>query len=125
MIIDPVSGDNLIGAWGRRYDSDDVIFYDEFGAPIDRTFGDGTFYFAPVIDPPAPIDTLLKKTFLLDLPPWTGYNRTDTDTIQIELILKPAECPKIEYNNLKVFYNDILFFDGIPSDGEKFTFHKE
>lgn len=73
------SGNNLIAAWGTRYDSDSVKLLSEDGKLYATATGDISFSVVSTTDPP--VNKKLSNTCYLRLPPWQGNPNVDIDTI--------------------------------------------
>ena len=114
-LLDKNSKDNLIAAWGTRYDSDKVNLYKENGDLANELYiwESGKIVF---LIPDNNVDALEKEeisVFYLHLPDEQGNLSRDIDTLSFTYEFENREgCPEIWYQSFKVKFNDSLYHQG-------------
>lgn len=114
---DSVTGDNLIGPIGRRYNpslgiylsdiqmNEVPYFIEENGLIFDIEFDNNVNFYEP-----------LEMVYILDLPEWDGNRERDIDTVKYELTITESDdlCASLEFSYLRCTYNQGMIFEGDP-----------
>lgn len=115
---DRISGESLIGAYGKRYDEDAGIFIeDSKGNSISTVILDDVINFSLEVENYVETDEEIELLFYLDLPPWEEYPRRDVDTLKFitKVTANHGECITRRFGYLKFLYNGVVCYEGDPS----------
>ncbi len=114
-LVDPATGQNLIGDQGEPYPSDDVTLIDGGDGNSAKSFsiGNNAVSFIPAESDFEALDSTSIRIFYLGLPdPITGAANADIDTIDMQYTFRGNECPGVEYDAFTVWYNGVVVQSG-------------